>query len=233
MAAGIGAIVIGAGIYIVAASIGHQVFAVLFDKLWGGGGAARIAFDPSQAVPSQGVVALDQMPFGLRLVASSALFLGVAFFVALCELFWLHTRDRLAQVRELLAEADLIISKYDEAGEAKIGAIKAEQEFRMTQDDDYKKAFAHAKVIEGKQGWRNAVEGQRPNTTNIAKLSQEQYQGRKEAASRIEAAIAVVDTMEATQIEQVQDLIDRLMVKPLQKAAKTASTTAQPAQEQE
>ena len=165
----------------------------------------------------------DQMPFGLKLIASSALFLGVAFFVALCELFWLHTRDRLAHVRELIAEADLIISKYAEADEAKVQAIQAEQRFRMTQDEDYKKTFAHAKLVEAEQGWRNSIEGQRPDTTNIAKLPPEQYQRRKVFTGKIEAAVIAVDAMKKNQGQQVQDLIERFMAKPASKKLKPES----------
>ena len=223
VAAALASIGIGVGIYLVAASIGHQVFASVFDKLWGGNAALNVVLDPNQSIQGPNAANQDQMPFGLKLIASSALFLGVAFFVALCELFWLHTRDRLAHVRELIAEADLIISKYAEADEAKVQAIQAEQQFRMTQDEDYKRTFAHAKLVEAEQGWRNSIEGQRPDTTNIAKLPPEQYQRRKVFTGKIEAAVIAVDAMKKNQGQQVQDLIERFMAKPASKKLKPES----------
>lgn len=213
------AIVIGVGIYFVAGSIGHQVFSGLFDKIWGGSASSPdIALDPTQVTSN--AQAGEQTPFWLRLMASSALFVGVAFFVAICELIWLNVRDRLAQVRELMGEANLIISKCDAANDAKVRAIKAEQELNLTQDQEYQKTFIMGKVASGQQAWRSTIESLRSDTTNIARLSPEEYKQRKGNDSKIDIAIGRAEVIESDH-KKVQELVEQLFAKVSRPQAST------------
>lgn len=213
------AAVVGVGIYFVAGSIGNQVFSGLFDKVWGGSGASPdIALDPTQI--TAGTQASEQTPFWLRLMASSALFIGVAFFVAICELVWLNIRDKLAHIRELLGEANLIINKCDAANEAKVRAIKAEQERNLTQDQEYQKTFIMGKVASGQQAWRNTIEGLRSDTTNIARLSPEEYKQRQKNDSKIDVAIKTAEAIESDH-KKIQELVEQLFAN----VSKPKSTT--------
>ncbi len=218
--AGLVAIGIGTGMFLVASAIGHSVFGSLFDKLWGGSGSS-VALDPSQV--SQVNTLNAAMPFGLRLVGSSALFLGVAFFVALCEVAWLHIYDRIAHARELLAEVNLGLSKFAEGNAAKEQGIQSEQEFNQTQDTSFAQNFILGKVMETVQGWRSAIEGFRPKATNIAKLSQEDYQSQKRATAKIEAAISASEAS-PQDTHELKELIERLMVNTVSKSTNQPAT---------
>lgn len=211
IAAFLSAVVVGVGIYFVAGSIGNQIFSGLFDKVWGGSSASpEITFDPTVVTASSQVP--EQTPFWLRLMASSALFVGVAFFVAICELVWLSIRDKLAHIRELLGEANLIISKCDAANDAKVRAINAEQERNLTQDQEYQKTFIMGKVANGQQAWRTTIEGLRSDTTNIARLSPEEYKQRKLNDLKIDAAIKASESIESDH-KKVQELVEQLFAK--------------------
>ena len=207
LAAAVAALVLGTGLFLVAASIGNQVFSSLFEKLWGGATSAT-QLDPSQG--SADVSKTDRLPFGLTLAGSAAFFLGVAFFVAICEVFWLHTRDKLAHAKEVLAEADLIISKYELAGNSKVQAIQAEQQYKQSQEDDYRRSFLHGNAMECTQVWHTEIEKHRPAVTNIANLPQEQYKKNKALAEKIDQAKGQV-----RQIEDSSECIPQLVEKVL------------------
>lgn len=222
IAAALTAAVLGTGIFLVAASIGNQVFSPLLEKLWGGA-SSTVQFDPSQiGIANQ--ASLGHMPFGLTLAGSAAIFLGVAFFVAICEVFWLHMRDKLSHVKEVLAEADLIISKYDLASNAKVQAISAEQQLKQCQNEDYRKTFIHGKTVECAQGWHTEIDRQRPPVTNIAKLPQEQYQKNKALTSKIDQAVETVKDIEESP-DYIPNLISQLL-KGMPKKAPSAATEA-------
>lgn len=220
VAAGLIALVIGIGMFLVASAIGHSVFGGLFDKLWGGVGSV-VVLDPSQA--SSVNSPLSSMPFGLRLVGSSALFLGVAFFVALCEVAWLRICDRVAVCRELLAEANFGISKFAEAKAANEQAIQAKQELNQTLDHSFTQNFILGKVMEMVQEWRSVIEGFRPKPVNIAKLGQEEYQNQRKTAAKIDAAISRADA-NPQDTHEMKELIERLMGNTVSKSTDQPST---------
>lgn len=228
LAAAFAAVVLGTGLFLVAASIGNQVFASLFEKLWGGTTSA-IQLDPGQG--SADGSATEHLPFGLNLAGSAAFFLGVAFFVAICEVFWLHTRDKLAHVMEVLAEADLIISKYEQAGASKVQAIRAEQRYKQTQKDDYRRSFLHGKAVDCTQVWHEEIDKRRPAVTNIAKLPQEEYEKSKALSAKIEQAKERVKQIEDNP-DCIQHLVEKVLKRHLQAGSARSEQTGNSNQEQ-
>ena len=63
---------------------------------------------------------------------------------------------------------------------------------------------------------RSAIEGFRPKATNIAKLSQEDYQSQKRATAKIEAAISASEAS-PQDTHELKELIERLMVNTVSK----------------
>ena len=222
IAAAIAAVVTGVGLYLLAASIGNQVFSSIFEKLWSGEAAPGFAFDVANADPKQAAVTTP-VPLGLRVVVSAALFIGVALFVSLCEIFWLLCNDRLASAREVIGEADEIIAIYSQANEAKTQAIQAEQQHKMLREDGYRRNFAHTRVMEGKQLWRNTVRQLRPEPMNNAALPPEQYQERKARLSKLDKVMEEADAAEAKQDIDVARWIDEFVL------SRPASATQQSA----
>jgi hypothetical protein len=189
------AIALGLGIYYMAGSVGYQAFSTNFDRMWNGSAANTappVALDDSapNATPVPSDVAATGTPFWLRLMASSALFVGVAFFVVILELAWLAIREKLANVREILAEAEMILGKYNRAQDIKMQAIKKEQDINLQSDPEYQQNHVNGQLIQGIQGWQKQIESLRSDTTNIGTLSPEEYKRRKENDIKIDAAIA-------------------------------------------
>ena len=151
------------------------------------------------------------------------MFLGVAFFVALCEVAWLRICDRVAVCRELLAEANFGISKFAEAKAANEQAIQAKQELNQTLDHSFTQNFILGKVMEMVQEWRSVIEGFRPKPVNIAKLGQEEYQNQRKTAAKIDAAISRADA-NPQDTHEMKELIERLMGNTVSKSTDQPST---------
>lgn len=214
----IGAIVCGVGIYYMAGSIGYQAFATSFDRMWGGSAITStppVTIDDVAAVapavidPSQ-----SSTPFWLRLMASSALFVGVAFFVVILELVWLHIREKLAHVREVISEADMILGKYNRAQSAKSEAIVKDQEINMQSDPEYQQNHVLGTLISGIQGWQKQIEARRSDTTNIGTLSPEEYKRRNEIDVKIDKAIEETKVF-STDPEKIRQIVAGVFAKPV------------------
>jgi hypothetical protein len=213
-----GAIVCGVGIYYMAGSIGYQSFATSFDRMWGG---TSITSTPPATIDDVAAVApavidaaQSSTPFWLRLMASSALFVGVAFFVVILELVWLHIRERLAHVREVIAEADMILGKYNRAQSAKSEAIAKDQEINMQSDPEYQQNHVLGALISGIQGWQKQIEARRSDTTNIGTLSPEEYKRRNEIDAKIDKAIEETKVF-STDSEKIRQIVAGVFSKPV------------------
>lgn len=217
----VSAIALGAGIYYMAGSIGYQSFATSFDRMWGGSSISSTppaTIDDVAAVAAVAPAVIDpaqsSTPFWLRLMASSALFVGVAFFVVILELVWLHIREKLAHVREVIAEANMILGKYNRAQSAKSEAIAKDQEIKSKNDPEYQQDHVLGALISGIQGWQKQIEARRSDTTNIGTLSPEEYKRRNEIDAKIDKAIEETKALSADP-EKIRQIVAGVFSKPM------------------
>jgi hypothetical protein len=212
------AIACGVGIYYMAGSIGYQSFATSFDRMWGGSSISSTPpvtiDDVASVAPAVIDPAQSSTPFWLRLMASSALFVGVAFFVVILELVWLHIREKLAHVREVIAEADMILGKYNRAQSVKSEAIAKDQEINMQSDPEYQQNHVLGALISGIQGWQQQIEARRSDTTNIGTLSPEEYKRRNEIDVKIDKAIEETKVF-STDPDKIRQIVAGVFSKPV------------------
>lgn len=208
----------GAGIYYMAGSIGYQAFATSFDRMWGGStitSTPPVSIDDVAAVaPAPIDPAQSSTPFWLRLMASSALFVGVAFFVVILELVWLHIREKLAHVREVISEADMILGKYNRAQSAKSEATAKDQEIQSKNDPEHQQDHVLGALISGIQGWQKQIEARRSDTTNIGTLSPEEYKRRNEIDAKIDKALEETKVF-STDPEKIRQIVAGVFSKPV------------------
>jgi hypothetical protein len=211
------AVVIGAGAYYTAASVGYPVFGSLFAKLWGGSDTTEtFKIDASSGL----AVLPPDAPFWLRLVASSSLFIGIAFFVAIMELVWLVLRDTLKDIRVALARDEQVLSMYDSAMQSKSEAMAANNKMLPFLDPEYRQAVALAKLTAGIQKYRTTLEGQRPSPKNLAKMSPGDFAQRNTNVTRIDEALKASEAF--LDQAKLKELVASIF--PLEKTAAMSGT---------
>jgi hypothetical protein len=212
------AIGIGLGLYYLAGSTAYQTYATSFDRLWGGSAITStppVTIDDVAAVaPAVIDPAQSSTPFWLRLMASSALFIGIGCFLTFLKLAHHVISDKLANIRAVLAEANMILGKYNRAQSAKSEAIAKDQEINMQSDPEYQQNHVLGALISGIQGWQKQIEARRSDTTNIGTLSPEEYKRRNEIDVKIDKAIEETKVF-STDPDKIRQIVAGVFSKPM------------------
>lgn len=174
----------------IAAATGYAQLGTLLSQLWNGASAATgMAIDPSmQAAPPA------DPPLWFRLM-SSGMFIGVAFFAAICEMAWFMTRSKLDDTREMCDHHRGILDQYSRYESKRAQFNKGIEDLKNVQDPSYRHARGVAAVTQRIVGFRAAVEAKRPKPMNPASVDKSVWDRHLVDAQKTDNLLESADVM--------------------------------------